>query len=233
MVRVRSLLVLMMALVLGVAFVSVAEAQARRGSGRGAGRGGAGRGSLLGLLGMGQVQKELKLSEEQVAKATKLSEEVRAEMREQFSSLREIEDRQKRRAKMTELAEQFDCKAREKLPGVLNKEQMTRLNQIHMQTRPAVQSLGDKGVADQLKLTEEQKKKLAQINKHMQAKQSELYSGMRGASREQRTEMFEKFRKIRGEADKQALGVLTAKQKEAFEKMKGKKIELQRGRGRR
>ncbi len=226
MIRVRSVLV--MALVLGAAFVAAAQGQeqapqrTRRGSGRGLSRG-----SLLGLLRLEQVQKELKLSEEQLAKVKKVSEELTAEMRKQYTALREIEDRQKRLAKMTELADQYDQKAREKLRDVLAREQTMRLYQIRMQVRAVLDSLTGRYVAGRLKLTDEQKKKLAKISKDMQAKRSELFRNMRDASREQRTEAFQKYRKLRSEADKEALAVLTAEQKKAFEEMKGKKIELE------
>jgi hypothetical protein len=51
---------------------------------------------------------------------------------------------------------------------------------------------------------------------------------MRDASQEQRRETFEKYRKIRSDAEEQALAVLTEEQKKALEEMKGKIIELQR-----
>jgi hypothetical protein len=60
----------------------------------------------------------------------------------------------------------------------------------------------------------------------MLTKQSELFGSMRDASDDQRREAFEKMRQIRSDADAQALGVLTAKQKETFESMKGEKFEL-------
>jgi hypothetical protein len=184
------------------------------------------------LLRIEQVQKELKLSEEDVAKVTKLSEKLRAEMGQQYAALREIEDREKQRAKRTELSDQFDRKAREGLRDVLAREQMMRLYQIHMQVRAVVDSLASRYIAGRLELTDEQKKKLAEINKDLQAKRSELFSGMRDANDEQRREAFEKYRKLSTETDEQALGVLTAEQKKAFEDMKGKKIELPSRRGR-
>jgi len=232
MARVRSSLVLGMALVLGAVCVNTAEAEAPRGPRRGAGAR-IGRSSPLGLVRLKQVQKDLKLTEEQVAKVTELGEEFGAEMQKEFSSLREIDDRAKRRAKMSELTKQLDCKAREKLCDVLNKEQMARLDQIRLQARPVVQNLTDKDVAGQLKLTQEQRKKIAKIGKGMRAKQSELYGTMRGASREQRAETTKKLRQIRADANKQALELLTTEQKQAFEKMQGKKIELQMRRRRR
>jgi len=232
MIRVRSALVSVMALVLAAAFVAAAQGQATEGARRGSGRG-LSRGSLLSLIRLEQVQKELKLSAEQVAKVKKVSEDLTAQMREQYTPLREIEDREKRRAKMTELTDQFDRKAREQLRDVLAREQMSRLYQIRTQVRAVVESLGNTYVAGKLNLTEEQKKKVAQINKDMLAKRSQMFSGMRNASQEQRAEATQKLRKVRSDADKEALAVLTAEQSKAFQKMQGEKIELEMQRGRR
>ena len=230
MTRARSWLVL--AAVLAAAFAAVAQEQEAPRTRRRPARG-PGRDSLLGLLRLEQVQKELKVNEEQLAKIKKVSEELTAEMKKQFADLRKIEDRDKRRAKMTELSAQLDQKAEEQLRGALAQEQMTRLRQIRMQVRPAVVTLGTKPVADELKLTEEQKKSLAEISKDMQTKRSELFRSMREATPEQRKEAFGKYRKLQSDADNKALEVLTAEQKKAFEKMKGKKFELEARRGQR
>ena len=232
MTRSRRLMVLAITLVLAAAFLAAVQAQAAEGPRRGPGRGFS-RGSLLGLLRLEQVQKEMNLNEEQTAKVKEVVEKLGAEMREQFGALREIEDRQEQRAKMTELSDQFDDKVREQLRDVVQREQMMRLYQIRMQVRPVADSLANRYVVRRLKLTEEQQKKVAEIAKESQAKQSELFAAMREASDEQRGEVFQKMRKIRAEADEKALAVLTAEQKEAFEKMKGKKIELEMGRRRR
>jgi hypothetical protein len=181
---------------------------------------------LLGLLRIEQVQKELKLNDEAVAKVEKLREKIRGEMTEQYSAAREIEDREKRFARYSELRDQYDRKAREGLRDVLAREQMMRLYQIRMQVRAVVDSLENRYVARRLELTDEQKEKVATINKDVRARRSELFSGMRDATDEQRREAFEKYRKIRTDADEKALGMLTDEQKEAFEKMKGEKIEL-------
>jgi len=230
MTRLRVLIVLAMMLVLGAALLAAVEAQAAEGQRRRPGRF-LGRGSLLGLLRLEQVRKEMKLTEEQTAKIKEIVEKLGAEMREQFTALREIEDRAQRRAKMTELGDQFDSKLREQLRDVVPREQMMRLYQIRMQIRPVVDSLSNRYVVRRLELTEEQQKKIADISKEMQAKQSELFGTMRDATDEQRSEAFQKLRQIRDDADQKALAVLTAKQKEAFEKMKGEKFELEMRRG--
>ena len=231
MTRARSLIVLAIALVLGTACIAPAQAQERERSGRRFGRG-TSRSSLLGLLGREQVQQEMNLSDEQTTKVQEIVENLGAEMQEQYSSLREIEDRDQQRARITELRDQSDQKVREQLGDVVEREQVMRLYQIRMQVRAVVDSLANRYVSGRLELTDGQKNKLNEINKAVGAKQSEVYATMRDASDEQRSEAFQKLRKMRSEADTEALALLTAEQKAAFEEMKGEKIELQTRRGR-
>jgi len=216
-----------MALLLVAALVAAAYAQPR-----GSGRRGRGmmRGSFLGLLSLEKVQKELKLSEDQIGKVKEISEKLRPEMREKFAGLREIEDRQERRAKMTELGKQFDEKAHGQIREVLSNEQMIRLYQVRLQVRGAVYGVNHPWIANRLKFTDEQKKKAAELEKATQEKISKAFSGLRDLPQEERrkkyAEVREKVGKIRSEADEQALGLLTAEQKAEFEKLKGEKFEL-------
>ena len=230
MTRTRRLTILA-TLALGAAVLTAAGSQAAEGR-RGPGRG-FGRDSLLGLLRLEQVRKEMGLNEEQTAKVEQLVEKLGAEMREKFTALRQIEDRTERRAKMNELSDQADDKVREQLRGTLERDQVMRLYQIRMQIRPVVDSLANQYVARRLELTEEQKKKVAEIGEQMQAKRAELFGSFREATDQQRAEAMQKLRQLRGDADEQALALLTAEQKEAFENMKGKKVEIEWGRGRR
>ena len=231
MLRVSKLSVLMIAMTLAAGFATTVVAQAAEGSRRGPG-GGPSRSSLIGLLRIEQVQKELKLNDEQLVKVREVGETLGTEMREQYAAVREIQDREQQRAKMNELRDQVDSKAREKLHDILTREQMMRLYQIRMQVRSVIDSLENRYVAGRLNLTDDQKAKLAEVGKEVQAKMSELYGTMRDASEEQRSEIFQKLRSIRSEGDAKALGVLTEEQKKSFEEMKGEKIELEMGRGR-
>ena len=188
------------------------------------------RGSFLGLLGAETVQKELKLNEDQIGKVKGIGEELRAEMGKQFAGIREIEDRDKRRAKMVELSKQFDEKARGQVVDLLSGEQMIRLYQIRLQVRGAVYGMNHPWIANRLKLTDQQKTKAAELEKTTREKVSEVYRGLRDLSEQERREKYaelrESSRKIRSEADKQALGLLTAEQKEAFAKLEGEKFEM-------
>jgi len=223
MIKTRSFLVV--AIVLGCGLVAV-QAQERAQRARRGGRMGMMRGGQLGLLRMEVVQKDLKLTEDQIVKVKTISEELRTEMQKEFAALREIEDRTQRRAKSAELSAKMSKKASEKLGGVLKAEQTARLGQIRMQVRSALENLADKEVAGKLKLTADQTKQVAEIAKDARAKQTEMMAGMRDASQEERREMFTKFREARQETEKKALSVLTDAQKKAFEEMQGKKIEL-------
>ena len=176
---------------------------------------------------------ETKLTDEQKTKVQAAVEKLTEGMREQYSALREIEDRAKRTAKMRELSDELDGKLREQLRGVVEREQMRRLYQIRLQVRPVVESLANERIAGRLELTEDQKKKLDEISKEMEAKQTELFSAMRNADQDQRGQFFQKMRQLRTDTDEKSLGVLTDEQKKSFEEMKGKKIELQMRRGRR
>jgi Spy/CpxP family protein refolding chaperone len=192
------------------------------------------RGSFVEFLSLEQVQKELKLSEDQIAKVKEIGEKLRTEMREQSAGLRDIQDVQERRTKMTEASNQFDEKARGQFREVLSQEQMMRVYQIRLQVRGAVYALNNGWVADRLKLTDEQKKKAAELEKATESRVSEAYSPLSGLSQEERrermAELREKISKMRDEAEQKALGLLTAEQKETFEKMKGEKLELPAGR---
>jgi len=227
MFRVRSWMVLSVALLLAVALVGAVEALAAEGKGRGGMMGQTG--SLIGLLSMEKVQKELKLTDEQIEKVKQAAEKIRGEMREKFYALRDVQDRKERQAKMAELGNQSDARAREELREVLG-EKLMRLYQIRLQVRGAAWALANARTAQRLKLTDEQKTKAAELDKATQEKTSEVFGGMQNLSQEERREKMaeagKKARAIRTEADKKAVDLLTAEQKEAFEKMRGEKFEL-------
>ena len=225
--RMRNVLVSVTVLMMGAALVLTAEPAAAQRARRGGSRGGRSS-SLLGLLSNEQVQKELKVEEADVAKIKTISDKLRAEMRKQYTELRKIEDADKRRAKMTELRTQFESNARKQLQDVLSKEQMVRLHQIRMQTRSVTETLAGKDVADKLKLTDDQKKKIADIAADYRKKRSAMPRTGRDATADQRAAASKKRSELSAAADKQALEVLTEEQSKAFEKMKGAKFELKR-----
>jgi len=224
--RMQNVLIAVTVLMMGAAFVIAAEKAAPQRSRRRS-RGGRSRGSLLGLLSIEQVQKELKVKDAELAKIKTISEKLRAEIRKQYTELRKIEDADKRRAKYTELRAQYDSNSRKQLQDVLSREQMVRLYQIRMQYRSVTDTLAGKYVAKKLKLTDDQKTKAAKIGADSRTKRYAIYRTMRDANEAKRAEASKKLRELRAEADKQALALLTDEQSKAFEKMKGKKFEFE------
>ena len=218
--KVRFWMVPAIALMLAATQASVASAQQR--GGRGMGRGG----SIIGLLGVEAVQKELKLNDEQIEKIEAAGTKVREAMTEKYSGLRDIEDRAKRTAKMEELSKETDRMAFGELRGVLEREQFMRVLQIRLQIRGAVYGLSNEYVARRLELTDDQKAKIADIKKAAAEATTKAFSGLRDASQEDRRAAYGKFREIRTGGDKKAVAVLTDDQKEKLEEMKGDKFEM-------
>jgi len=216
-------------LALGALAVTVAtlEAQRQRGRGKGEGRGrGAGMGaSMVGLLGQKSVQDELKLSEDQLKKLGELREKQRGS----FGELRNL-DREARRKKMEEMRAENE----KALADVLKPEQLKRLKQISLQVGGA-SAFADPKVADELKLTSEQKDKIQSIQQESRQSLRGLFQG--GGDRE---EARKKFAEARKSANEKAMAVLTPEQQSKWKEMTGEpfKGEIrfgggQGGRGRR
>lgn len=196
------------------------------GGGRGFGGGGFGF-SEQALLGNEQVQKELELSADQVAKLTKLREDSQAEMRKQFEGIRELPEDQ-RRAKFEEMRTKGEAAQKEhrsKVNEVLLPDQRERLKELAVQAQ-GTGALFNPETAEALKLTEEQKKKLETIREESGNKMRELFSGGRGQAGGPNEEARTKMAEIRKESGDKSLAVLTSEQAAQFEKMKGEKSSI-------
>lgn len=205
-------------------------ALAQREGGR---RGGPGQLGLGGLIAMKEVQAELKLSDEEAAKIREKLEEFRPQRGEGGGGFREFqnlseEEREKRieefRKRMEETAKKVDAA----LKANLSADQYQRLKELRLQ-REGVVSLDRAEVAEELKLSAEQKEKI----KKLVADNRPRFGGRRGGgesgppSREERQQRREKFR-----AD--VMAVLTEEQKSAWEKLQGEKFKFpERERGNR
>lgn len=247
--RLRSLAFLATMALVGV-MASSAFAQPGGAGGRG-GRGGAGgfgggmggrTQSTLSLAGNEAVQKELGLTDDQIAKVKTLNDSAREELRggnDGFAGLRDLPE-DERRAKMTEMmAKQAEAskkvaeKYKPKLAEVLDAKQVTRLDQIALQAAGA-QAYADPEVAKTLKLTKDQQDKLASITKEAGEKTRELFGQGGGGGAGGGGGNMEKVREINAARDKDLAAVLTADQATQFASMKGKEFDvaaLRRGPG--
>lgn len=199
----------------------------RRGGGGG---GGFGRGgfNIYFLLPMNeQLQKELKVSDEQKDKLKAISQDMWAGGRRGGGGFggggqRPTEEERKKR---NEEREARNLENRKKIEAVLNAEQLTRLKGIALQVG-GVNALVD--AAKDLKLNDEQTAQLKTIKEETDKKQGELFRGMRDATDQERADAGKKMEQLRKDANEEALAVLTAEQKTELEKMKGDKFELDR-----
>jgi hypothetical protein len=201
----------MVALVATVALASTACAQ-RGGGNRGGfgfgGRGGAG----AAMLRMPEVQTELKLSDEQKTKVTTLADKIQEERRGQFQGLRDLsnEERQKKMA---------DWRASEdkQLAEILNADQMKRYNQLRLQ-RQGISAVAEKPVADELKLTDDQRTKIQEI---VSAQMAEMQSLRQGGGGGDPSAMREKMTAMRKQTDDKIAALLTDEQKSKWKEMTG------------
>ncbi|MDP1797268.1 MAG: hypothetical protein Q8K78_07290 [Planctomycetaceae bacterium] len=197
-----------------------AMAQPPRGGGRGFG-GGGGFGGPAFLVAMEAVQKELAVTDAQKEKLDKLREEARAGFGG-GGNPRDLSDEE--RAKLRTQMEERTKKTEESLKAILDEKQHARLNQLVIQ-QAGVMALSRPDVAEKLKLTDEQKTKLREVAEAGRG------AGGRGgfnpnASQEERQKAMEEARARREKTTADAMAVLNADQKKAFEDMQGKKFEF-------
>jgi hypothetical protein len=208
-------------LVIGAAAPSFAQGQ---GQGR---RGGRGFGGPTGLLRMPEVQKELKMEQAQIDLVNAL--QTPQGNRQDFQNLSQDE----RRARFAQMRAEQEKKVAE----ILNKDQMARLKQLEIQ-QAGVRALNEQAVADQLKLSADQKSKIQKINDEERASMQQIFQGFRGnngqqPSQEERQAAFQKMQELRTANETKITAVLTDAQKKQFEAMQGPKFTFPQRQGRR
>lgn len=217
--------ILLSAITIAPASAQQQEGNRQRGGFGGRGFGGGGF-SDTALLGNEQVQKELELVEDQISKISKIREESRSKFAQFPEGLREMSqaDREKATADMQAKNEPVMKEMRTKINEVLLPDQRDRLKELAIQAQ-GTGALNNPEVAEALKITDEQKKKLETIREEAGTKMREAFSGFQpgqGPSEEARTKMQE----IRKESNEKTLAVLTTEQAAQFEKMKGEKSSI-------
>jgi hypothetical protein len=206
-----------------------ASASAQQRGGRGFGFGGRSQ-SLVGLAAQESVQKDLGLSADLVGKIGPLNDEYRAAREKegvQFpTGLRDLPEAE-RNAKMeeynkksAEVAAKLDAEFTPKLQAILGADGVKRLKQIQIQSQGAL-ALNNAAVATELKLTDEQKKKVAALISEYQAKTQGLFG--QGSDFQ---EAAAKMRELNKERDTKVEALLTPEQKTAYTALKGKAFDV-------
>ncbi len=210
------------------------QGRGQRGPQGGAQRGGP-RVSMIDLAAIEVVQKEIDMLDDQVEDLKALQEKLRGDRGPQAQrgqrggdtedmTEEEIQkQREERRAQFMEQAAANAKKANEGLKDILLEQQYDRLHEIYVQVL-GMAALQDETIAKELMITEKQQAEMdsvtAKIREDAMAEFAELReSGDREAMQKRMTE-------IRSESEAKVMGVLTAKQKSSFEKMKGEAFEL-------
>jgi hypothetical protein len=201
----------------------------RRPGGPGGPFGGPGAGGPLGLLANEQVQKELELLPEQIADFGKLRSEMGTKMQEQFAGInfRDLseDERRKKGEEMRPVMEKMQKELQDKMKAVLLPHQSERLRELFVQAR-GIQAVEDPDIAAELKLSDDQKKQIADVREKQREKMGALFQnrGQGGGNDEERRKQFETLRE---ETTKLTSDVLSSEQRDQLEKMKGEKVEFE------
>jgi type 1 glutamine amidotransferase len=181
-------------------------------------RGGPRRGpSAAMLLGQEAVQKELKLSAEQVKKIAALSEKMREKMQDAFAL-----DEPDRGKKLRELNQEND----RALATLLTPGQAKRLKQIVYQQQGTA-ALATPDVAREIGLSGEQRQRIVQINDETNTRMRDLFRP--GAAPDNATRA--KMQALRKAGSDRILAVLTDPQKTAWKDLQGEPFKGQLGFG--
>jgi len=164
------------------------------------------------------VQKELKLTDEQIRKLKEAFGKVGEKYKEDFAKFRTM-SQEERVKKMME----FSKDNNKAMAGILDAKQLKRYRQIDWQIA-GIGALGDPILQKELKLSDEQKKKLNDIFLDVEKKMEEM-SKNPGASREEFQKKLAAFVK---DVESKANAVLTDDQKKSFKELKGPKFEFSR-----
>jgi Spy/CpxP family protein refolding chaperone len=197
--------------------VSTVSAQQK---GRRGGFGGFGPTNLVTLAANESVQKDLGLSGDVAGKLTSLRDDYRAAVQKEYQSAGiNFQDFQnitnEQRQKMADIGRKLNNEFDPKVKELVSADQYKRLKQIQLQANLRNQgpsALTDADVAAELKLTDEQKKKLDDLNAEYGRRLRGGAGGGGGA---------EAFAQLREERTTKTMEVLTADQKAKLETLKG------------
>ena len=188
-----------------------ASAQQRQRQGPG------GFGGPAALLQNPAVQKELKLTEEQLQKARELAQGLIQKFGEELRGLRELQA-EERAKKFQELSKKISEETNKALKDILKPDQLKRLSQIVLQQR-GMEAFADETVHKALKLTEDQLAKAKEVVGKAREEMRDLYQNPR--------ENREKLQALRKSTLDKLHGLLTEDQKKAWKELTGEPFQFE------
>jgi Spy/CpxP family protein refolding chaperone len=205
-----------LALACGLVILAAAPAQAQQGRGFGGGMFGGG----AMLLSNKGVQKEIKATDEQAGKLDSLAEELRGKQREAFQGNQGLSP-EERREKMQEFQKTLQADINKGLGEILKPEQVKRFHQIQTQTAGAG-AFTTSRVAEALKLTDDQKSKVREINQET----FQAIGNLRQEFPNDREGAMKKMAELRKTATEKAVELLTDEQKATWKELTGEPYEV-------
>jgi hypothetical protein len=175
---------------------------------------------LLTLVNNPEVQKELKLTNDQKAKLAQCIDQVMAIVREVMPKVQNADPAE--REQMLAAMRQKTGKIEQKFTDGLSTEQNVRLQQIALQEKGAA-ALATPEVAKSLEITDDQKRRLRDVQSQAAAKRKTATAGLPSQDR------VAKMEQLRKEELAAALAVLTAEQKAKFDKLRGAEVKFDPG----
>jgi Spy/CpxP family protein refolding chaperone len=201
-------------LTVGLVLLAASPAFAQRQRGPG-GRGGFEMNATQ-LLGMEKVQEELKITDDQKAQFTKITDKYKEEMATARKDMN--------REKMGELRKAETEEIDKAVPTVLKADQVKRLKQLEVQAS-GLRALSKENVQTSLKLTDAQKKSIKDSTDELTKDVQEMFQSA-GGDRTKMAEMFTKIQGMQKEALEKAVNSLNDDQKKEWKELNGAKFEF-------
>lgn len=172
------------------------------------------RGNAGFLLNNKGVQKELKLSDGQIAKVDEQSKKNREKMQEAFGD----------QDKMQEVFKEISAETAKFIKDELNADQQKRLKQIQrQQAGPA--AFAEEDTAKELKLTDEQKSDIKKINEELGEATREAFQGAFG-DQEKAREARKKVQTLEKHSMEKITKMLTPEQEKTWKELTGEPFEV-------
>jgi Spy/CpxP family protein refolding chaperone len=185
-----------------------------------------GMGGMIGnsmLLNAEKVQKELKLTDDQIKKIASTRKEIDDKFKEEREKLRDIKDRREQAEKRAELNKKIGEETTKALSGVLKEDQTKRLDQLRLQLM-GIGAFSDEKVQKELKVDDDQKADIKKITEDLGKDIQGLFTG--GFDPAKMQENMKKMQEMNKEAAAKVVKVLNDTQKKTWKDMTGEPTTL-------
>jgi Spy/CpxP family protein refolding chaperone len=168
------------------------------------------------LLGMEKVQEELKLTDDQKAQITKITDKYKEDLAKARTDQNREKGAELRKAETEEIEKA--------VPTVLKAEQVKRLKQLEVQIS-GLRAFAKEDVQTALKLTDAQKKDIKTAEEELTKDAQEMFQAA-GNDQSKRGELRTKFEGMRKEAMEKTVNSLTDDQKKEWKELNGEKFNF-------